>query len=161
VALHGNMEHKTRNTKRNINHMSWKIKQTNYLKSKEWKSLNKTLTHFFKHTCWVCNIIDKRCSTKHKSISAQANETIKNTVCLCPECFRAVNKMMWEEEEFLVRLNDLKRIMNKNGYNRLLTYDMIRSFKADLLETEIEEYKQTKNAELRDKLIKKVLSLPI
>ena len=141
--------------------MSWKIKKTEYLKSKEWNNLSKVLANVFKHTCWVCNIIDKRCNVKHKFVEAQKNETFKNTVCLCPECFRAVNKMMWEEDEFLLRLNDLKRIMNKNGYHRLLTYDQIKNFKEDYLNEQIELFKQTKDKELQHKLIKRVLSLPV
>jgi hypothetical protein len=141
--------------------MSWKRRKTEYLSTKEWLAKEKNFTNTFKSKCWCCNITDKSCSTKHKHYESQGKETIKDVVCLCSDCYKSINKMMFNETDFVMRMHDLKRMMNKNGYHRLLTYEAVKDFKDNYLTEQIELFKKTKDADLQHELIKKVLSLPI
>lgn len=135
------------------------IQQT--ITDKNWDSKSKEFAKSFNHTCWVCDVVDLKCKAKIKFISTQPVVELKDTVCVCPDCYKAVNKMMFDESEFIQRLNDLKRIMYKNGLNRILTYSQIKDFKENYLNEQIELYKKTKNPGLQHDLIKKVLSLPV
>jgi hypothetical protein len=118
------------------------------------------LLNIFKSKCWVCEIIDKRCTIKLKrQITGPIGHG--DVVCICPECYRAVNRMMFDESDFVMRLHDLKRIMYKNGNNRLFTYSEIKDFKENYLNEQIEIFKKTQDKDLQHDLIKKVLSLPV
>jgi hypothetical protein len=133
----------------------YKHKQGDIAKNKAFQLIAKRALESRGYKCWVCEVIDMKCTMKTKTA------TSPETVCVCPDCYKAVNKMMFDESDFLMRLHDLKRLMYKNGNNRLLTYSQMKDWKEEYLTEQIALYKKTQDKSLQHDLIKKVLSLPV
>ena len=138
----------------------YKIIKTDYIKSDNWLQRMKSYASQFKFTCWCCNLIDSNNKVYHKHPESQGQEVISDTVCLCSDCYKSVNRIMFIPEDFVLMLQYLKQKMFKNDYNRILTYSQVKDFKEEYLQEQIDLYKKTKDANLQHSLIKKVLSLP-
>lgn len=141
--------------------MLYKITKTKYIKSPEWANKSKEFVKRFKSTCWCCGIVESDCQVYHKVPETQTRETKSDLVCLCSDCYKSINRIMFLESDFIIMMNYLKHKMLKNDYNRLFTYSQVKDFKEEYLQEQIDLYKKTKDANLQHDLIQKVLSLPI
>jgi len=144
--------------------MKYKVLQTEYTKSKEWLDKAKEFVKIHHNMCWCCNqynSIDVVNQVYHKTPEAQGHESKNNTICLCKDCFRSVNRIMFLESDFLLMCHYLKQQMNKNDHNRIFTYSQVKDFKEQYLQEQIKVFKQTLDPELQFDLIQKVLTLPV
>lgn len=142
----------------------YKITKNDYTRSKEWLDKAKEYVKSFNSTCWCCNAhdsIDVTCQVYHKVPETQTRETKDDLVCLCSDCFKSVNRIMFVESDFIIMMNYLKQKMYKNDWNRIFTYSQVKDFKEEYLQEQIKIFKQTLDPSLQFELIHKVLTLPV
>ena len=142
--------------------MLYKKQKTQLEKDIAWKAIAKSFIIKFKSTCWCCDVVDSGCNVYLRNFeSTSVSPKIDEVLCLCPQCYKAINRLMFDTTDFIIMANYLKQNMFKNDNNRILTYSQVKDYKETYLNEQIELYKKTKDADLQHKLIKKVLSLPV